>query len=53
MRPPNSYPYQYDNYEWCVNWLKKGINIVKHHYTNTDCAKVKLWLCKDENAIYY
>ena len=44
---------EYENYDDCVEFLKQGIEVIKHNYSNFGTRKILLWLSKDEKTLYY
>ena len=43
----------YDNYEYCANRLKEGIEVIKHHYTGIGSVRVIVKLSKDDKSLSY
>ena len=44
---------KYDDLKYCAEILKKGIDVIKHNYSNLESKKVSLWLSKNEKTLYY
>ena len=52
-RKPIYTDHDYNNYKLCANRLKKGIEVIKHHYTSPGCCRVIVKLSKDERYLKY
>ena len=44
---------KHDNYEYCAARLKKGIEVIKHHYSKPGFERVILRLSADESSLLY
>ena len=43
----------YNNYEYCAATLKKGIEVIKHHYSKQGSSRILLKLSDDEKCLTY